>query len=66
MRINNILKPILAGTLALALSSCGEFLNRPTEDNYNVDNFYKNDEQCLQGVNYLYNSPPVLSLSCCE
>ena len=57
MRINNILKPILAGTLALALSSCGEFLNRPTEDNYNVDNFYKNDEQCLQGVNYLYNSP---------
>lgn len=43
--------------LAMGLTSCEEFLNRPTEDNYNVDNFYKNDEQCLQGVNYLYNSP---------
>ena len=28
-----------------------------TEDNYNESNFYQNDEQCVQGVNYLYNSP---------
>lgn len=41
----------------MGLGSCQEFLNRPTEDNYNVDNFYLNDEQCIQGVNYLYNSP---------
>ncbi len=46
-----------AGALALGLASCQDFLNRPTEDNYNVDNFYENDMQCIQGVNYLYNSP---------
>lgn len=27
------------------------------EDTYNVATFYQNDEQCVQGVNYLYNSP---------
>lgn len=41
----------------LGLSSCEDFLDRPAESNYNVDVFYKNNEQCLQGVNYLYNSP---------
>lgn len=54
---NTILKLTLAGVLTLGLTSCDNFLNRPAEDNYNVDNFYKNDEQCVQGVNYLYNSP---------
>ena len=39
------------------MASCQDFLNRPTEDNYNVDNFYQNDAQVEQGVNYLYNSP---------
>ena len=57
MKINNILKGAMVGVLALGLASCQDFLNRPTEDNYNVDNFYKNDEQVEQGVNYLYNSP---------
>lgn len=41
----------------MCLASCTEFLNRPSEDSYNTSNFYLNDEQCLQGVNYLYNSP---------
>ena len=47
----------MVGVLALSMASCQDFLNRPTEDNYNVDNFYKNDEQVEQGVNFLYNSP---------
>ena len=45
------------GALVIGLSSCDDFLNRPAEDTYNVSNFYQNDEQCIQGVNYLYNSP---------
>ncbi len=55
--MKTIIRFILAGTAALALSSCSDFLNRPTIDNYNVSNFYKNDSQVEQGVNYLYNSP---------
>ena len=51
--MKNILKAFAAGILALSLASCTEFLNRPTEDNYNVDNFYQTDAQCEQGVNYL-------------
>lgn len=54
---NIILKLAFAGVLALGFVSCDKFLNRPGEDNYNVDNFYQNDAQCIQGVNYLYNSP---------
>lgn len=48
---------IIIAVAVLGLSSCQDFLNRPTEDNYNVSNFYLNDAQCEQGVNYLYNSP---------
>ena len=57
MKTNKILNIILVGALSLAACSCGEFLNRPNIDNYNTSNFYQNDEQCLQGVNYIYNSP---------
>lgn len=57
MKIKNIFG--IAGIVALGfgMSSCEDFLNRPNEDNYNTDNFYQNNEQCYQGVNYLYNSP---------
>ena len=48
---------MMAGILVLSLGSCQDFLNRPTEDGYNVSNFYKNDAQVEQGVNFLYNSP---------
>lgn len=54
---HNIIKIVFAGALVIGLSSCDDFLNRPAEDTYNVSNFYQNDEQCIQGVNYLYNSP---------
>ena len=57
MKLKNIYKGMMVGVLALGLSSCQDFLNRPAEDNYNTSNFYLNDEQCVQGVNYLYNSP---------
>ena len=57
MKLINIFKGAMVGVLALSMVSCEDFLNRPTEDNYNVDNFYKTDEQVEQGVNFLYNSP---------
>ena len=48
---------LAAGLVSLSLASCDDFLDRAAEDTYNVSNFYQNDEQCYQGVNYLYNSP---------
>lgn len=57
MKIFNIKTLACAVLLGMGLSSCSDFLNQPAEDNYNVDNFYKNDEQCRQGVDPIYNSP---------
>lgn len=57
MKIRNIKYFLFAAALGMGTSSCEDFLNRPAEDNYNEANFYQNDEQCVQGVNYLYNSP---------
>ena len=39
------------------ITSCNDFLDRPTEDSYSAGTFYQDDNQCIQGVNYLYNSP---------
>ena len=55
--MKNIIKIISLGVLLLGIVACEDFLNRPTEDGYNVDNFYQTDEQCYQAVNPLYNSP---------
>lgn len=57
MKIKDIQYVALAFVFGIGMSSCEDFLDRPTEDNYNEANFYQNDEQCIQGVNYLYNSP---------
>ena len=57
MKLNNIKYWAFAAVLGMGATSCEDFLDRPTEDNYNVSNFYQNDEQCIQGVNYMYNSP---------
>ena len=46
-----------AVTMVLSAVSCSDFLNRPSEDSYVVAGFYKNDEQCIMGVNYLYSGP---------
>ena len=57
MILKNIKIALVAGMAVLGLTSCEDFLDRAAEDNYNVDIFYQTDEQCYQGVNYLYNSP---------
>lgn len=53
---------ILAGlccTLPLmtVLSSCEDFLDRPTEDNFSCADFYKTNDQLQQAANTLYGSP---------
>ncbi|WP_291529991.1 RagB/SusD family nutrient uptake outer membrane protein [Bacteroides sp. UBA939] len=57
MKIKDIKYWVISSMLCIGLNSCEDFLDRPSEDNYNVGTFYQNDEQCIQGVNYLYNSP---------
>jgi hypothetical protein len=53
-----IFKRILAlAALLFIAGACEEFLNRPTEDTYTVDSFYKTDDQCFQAANVLYNAP---------
>ena len=57
MKYNKLKYSLCVAALAFGMSSCEDFLNRPTEDNYNTANYYQTDDQCLAGVNYLYNSP---------
>lgn len=57
MKLMNIKYAAVACIMAMGTASCEDFLNRPVEDNYNIDNFYSSDESCISGVNYLYNSP---------
>lgn len=57
MKIKDLKYMAVAAVLGLGTVSCEDFLDRPQEDGYNEANFYQNDEQCIQGVNYLYNSP---------
>lgn len=57
MKIKNLKYIAVAAVLGMGTVSCEDFLDRPQEDGYNEANFYQNDEQCIQGVNYLYNSP---------
>ena len=47
----------LAALIIGGMSSCDDFLDKPTKDAYNADNYYQTDDQCIAGVNYLYNSP---------
>ena len=57
MKLSNIKYIAVATLLGLTVTSCSDFLEKPAEDGYNVDNYYKTDAQCYSGVNYLYNSP---------
>lgn len=57
MKFSNIKYGMFAAILVLGITSCEDFLDRPTEDSYNTDNYYQTDDQCIAGVNYLYNSP---------
>jgi hypothetical protein len=42
---------------SMVVTSCGDFLERPTIDSYTIDIFYQTDEQCYQSVNPIYSSP---------
>lgn len=57
MKMLKIKRWALASLILVGMTSCEDFLNRPTEDNYNIDSFYQTDEQCFQAVNPIYNSP---------
>ena len=58
MKMKNFLKYIaLVAIIAFCASSCEKFLDRPAEDSYTTANYYQNDLQVEQAVNYLYNSP---------
>lgn len=57
MKLKYISSVALALTLGLGLTSCEDFLDRPTEDSYVAGGYYKTDAQCIAAVDYLYNSP---------
>ena len=59
MKIINKHKLVGLGLLLAAMSfqSCEDFLDRPTEDSFTVNDYFKNDDQCLAAVNTLYASP---------
>ena len=57
MKLYNFKSIACIAFMGLALSSCDDYLDRPTEDGYDTSNYYSNDAQCRAGVNYLYNSP---------
>ena len=56
-KYNIITKSFTIISVLLLMIACEDFLDRPTEDNYTVDSFYKTDEQCFQAVNPIYGSP---------
>jgi starch-binding outer membrane protein, SusD/RagB family len=57
--MKNILNFKNIGILVMlfTFASCEDFLNRPVEDNYSIDGFYKTDAQCREAANTLYASP---------
>ncbi len=57
MKFKNYKYILAAGLVSASLSSCDDFLDRPAEDSYTTDQYYQNDAECYNGVNYLYNIP---------
>ena len=57
MKFMNIKTVALVAIIGFGLTSCEDFLNKPTIDNYNADNYYGSDTECLSGTSYLYSSP---------
>lgn len=52
---NNKRGILLMLALSILMGSCSdEFLDRPVEDNYNIDEFYSSDEQVAASTNALY------------
>lgn len=42
---------------ALFLTSCEDFLDRPTSDNFTIADFYQNEQQVKEAANTFYGSP---------
>jgi len=57
MKLNIFKLSMLAVVFSMGMTSCDDFLDKPTEDSYNADNYYATDDQCIAGVGYLYSSP---------
>jgi len=57
MKYINIKTIALAVVAGFGLTACEDFLDKPTIDNYNADNYYNSDVECLSGTSYLYSSP---------
>ncbi|MDR0798956.1 MAG: RagB/SusD family nutrient uptake outer membrane protein [Dysgonamonadaceae bacterium] len=56
-KTNILIKLLFVLTITVGITSCEDFLNRPTEDQYTIEQFYRTDEQCQQAANLLYSSP---------
>lgn len=57
MKINIAKYLTVACIFGISLTSCEDFLDRPTEDSYTTEQYYQSDQECYNGVNYLYNLP---------
>lgn len=57
MNIKSLKYIAAAAVLGLGMTSCEDFLDRPTEDSYVASGYYKTDAECIAAVDYLYNSP---------
>lgn len=57
MKYKNIFYAIAVVVMGFSMTACEDFLDRPSEDSYNVGNFYLNNDQLYQTANQLYNSP---------
>jgi len=57
MKIKSLKYIAVASVLGLGMTSCEDFLDRPTEDSYVAGGYYKTDAECIAAVDYLYNSP---------
>ena len=55
MKLYNFKSIAYIALMGLAMSSCDDYLDRPTEDAFDTSNYYATDAQCRAGVNYLYN-----------
>lgn len=57
MNIKSLKYIAAAAVIGLGMTSCEDFLDRPTEDSYVAGGYYKTDADCIAAVDYLYNSP---------
>ena len=57
MKFINIKTIAFVAVAGLGFTSCEDFLDKPTIDGYNADNYYSSDTECLSGTSYLYSTP---------